>query len=100
MKNLKLELFKSMEGHDLKRCEGECIHLKRLANIKYRTRGVPYPIKTSTLTAAKESSPFTSSGSSLFCSSFSFLVLIVGFSTNNDATVTTLFLDTLNLIKF
>lgn len=48
--NLKLELFKSMEGHDLKRCEGECIHLKRLANIKYRTRGVPYPIKTSTLT--------------------------------------------------
>ena len=48
--NLKLELFKSLEGHDMKRCEGECIHLKRLANIKYRTRGVPYPIKTSTLT--------------------------------------------------
>jgi hypothetical protein len=48
--NLKMEIFRSLEGHDVKRCEGECVHLKRLANLKHRARGIPYPIKTSTLT--------------------------------------------------
>ena len=47
--NLKMELLKSLEGHDWRRCENECVHLKRVANFKYKTRGIPYPIKTSTL---------------------------------------------------
>lgn len=47
--NLQMELLKSLEGHDWKRCENECVHLKRVANFKYKNRGIPYPIKTSTL---------------------------------------------------
>lgn len=47
--NLKLELLKSLEGHDWKKCDHECIHLKRVSNFKYKARGIPYPIKTSNL---------------------------------------------------
>ena len=44
---LKLELLKAFEGHDKKRCKGECIHLKRALNVRYKAKGVPYPIKRS-----------------------------------------------------
>lgn len=43
---LKFELVKSLEGHDEKQCEIECIHLKRALEIKRKSRGVPYPLKT------------------------------------------------------
>lgn len=47
--HLKIELLKALEGHDLKRCEGECIHLRRTMQIRNKFKGVPYPIKKSSI---------------------------------------------------
>ena len=43
---IQIEIIKSMEGHDSKKCDDECIHLKRALAMRHRERGVPYPIKT------------------------------------------------------
>ena len=47
--HLKLELLKAFEGHDNRRCKGECIHLKRALNVRYKAKGIPYPIKRSSI---------------------------------------------------
>ena len=43
---IQVEIIKCFEGHDSKRCEKFCIHLKRALAVRYKERGVPYPIKT------------------------------------------------------
>ena len=43
---IQVEIIKCFEGHDSKRCEKFCIHLKRALALRYKERGVPYPIKT------------------------------------------------------
>ena len=47
--HLKLELLKSFEGHDTKKCGNECIHLKRALNVRIKAKGIPYPIKKSSV---------------------------------------------------
>jgi len=42
---IRIEILRSMEGHDEKRCGPECEHLKRAMMIKYKNRGKLYPIK-------------------------------------------------------
>ncbi|CAG9319823.1 unnamed protein product [Blepharisma stoltei] len=42
---VKSELIKCFEGHDERKCETECIHLKRAMMIRQKCRGVPYPLK-------------------------------------------------------
>ncbi|CAG9314218.1 unnamed protein product [Blepharisma stoltei] len=49
--NIKKEMIKCLDGHDDKRCSEECIHLKRVLQVRARSRGVPYPIKTSSIDA-------------------------------------------------
>lgn len=43
---IQVEIIKCFEGHDSKRCETFCIHLKRALAIRGRDRGIPYPLKT------------------------------------------------------
>jgi hypothetical protein len=43
---IQVEIIKCFEGHDSKKCEFSCIHLRRALAIKIRDRGVPYPMKT------------------------------------------------------
>ena len=43
---IQVEIIKCFEGHDNKRCETFCIHLKRALAIRGRDRGIPYPLKT------------------------------------------------------
>lgn len=48
--NVKLELMKAMEGHEIGKCGGEtCVHLKRAMAIKQKARGAPYPLKRATI---------------------------------------------------
>lgn len=47
--NYKLELLRALEGHDKNKCKEICRHLKRANRIRSKARGIPYPIKTSTI---------------------------------------------------
>jgi hypothetical protein len=41
----KLEIVKSLKGHKSSRCGELCPHLLRVMRIKWKSKGVPYPIK-------------------------------------------------------
>lgn len=47
--NYKLELLKALKGHEKNKCKEVCRHLKRANRIRSKARGIPYPIKTSTI---------------------------------------------------
>ena len=48
--SIQVEIIRCFEGHDSRRCEDCCVHLKRALAVKSRYRGVPYPIKTLLIT--------------------------------------------------
>ena len=44
-KKYQVEIFKIMVEHEKNRCVGKCKHLIRVQMLKYKTKGVPYPIR-------------------------------------------------------
>lgn len=45
-KQYQIEIFKIMKEHEKNQCTGICKHLARVQQLKYKTKGIPYPIKT------------------------------------------------------
>jgi hypothetical protein len=48
-KRLQFELFTLMMEHEKMMCRGECKHLNKVNQLKYRSKGVPYPIRKKTV---------------------------------------------------
>ena len=44
-KKYQAEIFKIMMEHEKTKCVGKCKHLARVQTLKYKCRGVPYPIR-------------------------------------------------------
>ena len=44
--NLRRELAVALKGHKISKCSDDCEHLRRAFLVKYKSKGVPYPIKT------------------------------------------------------
>ena len=44
-KRYQIKIFKIMHEHEKNKCEGMCKHLTRVQLLKYKCKGMPYPIK-------------------------------------------------------
>ena len=44
--NLRRELAAALKGHKLSKCSDDCEHLKRAVMVKWKSKGLPYPIRT------------------------------------------------------
>lgn len=48
-KKVQFEIFTLMMEHEKMRCQGNCKHLHRVNQLKYRSKGIPYPIRKKTV---------------------------------------------------
>lgn len=48
-KKVQFEIFSLMMEHEKMRCHGGCKHLQRVHQLKYRIKGIPYPIRKKTV---------------------------------------------------
>ena len=48
-RRMQFDLFTIMLDHEKMRCQGQCKHLSKVAQLKYKYKGVPYPIRKLTV---------------------------------------------------
>ena len=48
-RRMQFDLFTIMLDHEKMRCKGQCKHLSKVAQLKYKYKGVPYPIRKRTV---------------------------------------------------
>ena len=48
-RNVQFDLFSIMIEHEKMMCRGQCKHLTKVAQLKYKSKGVPYPIRKRTV---------------------------------------------------